>query len=303
MDQIAKTTEHEVGDDGAVVVAEDAIVLETEYLAERPLYRRFARAAASASRQPRISVVIPTMNEARNLPHVLREVPLDYEIIVVDGGSTDGTPEIARSLRPDAIVMRQPNRGKGDALFAGFEAAHGDILVTLDADGSQRGREIRDFVRALLEGADFAKGSRMLKGGGSADLTRLRRMGNWGLGTAANMMHGTRLTDITYGFNAFWRHTLPYIVNDSNGFEGETIMCVRAARAGLKITEVPCYEDRRIHGESNLRTFRDGWRILSLIVNERFAVRAPVEEIPVPVRASQFAAGPELAVSTAEVSA
>jgi hypothetical protein len=221
--------------------------------------------------RPSVSVVIPTMNEAANLPHVLAEVSSDYELIVVDGGSHDGTMEVARTLRPDAIVMQQPGRGKADALFAGFAVATGDVIVTLDADGSQKACEIESFVDALWAGADFAKGSRIVAGGGSADLTRLRRIGNCVLGKVANTVHGTAYTDLTYGFNAFWRRCLPVVVNASNGFEGETIMCIRAARAGLRITEIACFEERRMFGQSNLRTFRDGWRILWLILNERQA--------------------------------
>jgi hypothetical protein len=223
----------------------------------------------SERRAPSVSVVIPTLNEAANLPHVITRVAQEYEVIVVDGGSTDDTMQVARDLRPDAIVMRQPGQGKGDALFAGFRVARGDIIVTLDADGSQNAGEIESFVAALVAGADFAKGSRLIAGGGSADFTRLRAAGNRALGMAANVIHGTAYTDLTYGFNAFWRHCVPYLVNDAAGFEGETIMCIRAARAGLRTAEVVCYEDHRIHGESNLRTFRDGWRILRLLVNER----------------------------------
>lgn len=271
MEQMANHTEH----GSAATDTEDVAPTEVgtwrsdgEDLA-RPMYNRFSRSSPSAGRAPRVSVVIPTMNEAANLPHVLSQVSEEYEVIIVDGGSTDGTMEVARRLRPSAVVMRQPGRGKGDALFAGFAVSRGDMIVTLDADGSQRGSEIESFVEALDAGADFVKGSRSLKGGGSADFTLLRGTGNRALGMAANLMHGTSVTDITYGFNAFWRHCLPYVVNDASGFEGETIMYIRAARAGLKISEVACYEDRRIHGESNLRTFRDGWRILALIYNER----------------------------------
>jgi glycosyltransferase involved in cell wall biosynthesis len=227
---------------------------------------------------PSVSVVIPTLNEAANLPHVLAQVDDDYEVIVVDGGSVDDTMAVARTLRPAATVMRQPNTGKGDALFAGFAAATGDIIVTLDADGSQKASEIPIFVAALVAGADFAKGSRLVEGGGSEDFTWLRATGNRVLGKAANVMHGTAYTDLTYGFNAFWRRCTPLIVSESAGFEGETIMCIRAARAGLCIAEVACYEERRIHGESNLRTFRDGWRILRLLMNERRAVAVAVAD-------------------------
>lgn len=257
----------------AVVIddaADESFSLEDEF--DRSIERRARSGLRLVNDQPpSVSVVIPTMNEAANLPHVLAAVPPEYEVIVVDGGSSDDTMEVARALRPDAIVMLQPGRGKADALFAGFAVAAGDIIVTLDADGSQKACEIESFVDALRAGADFAKGSRIVAGGGSADLTPLRRVGNTVLGKVANGIHGTAYTDLTYGFNAFWRHCLPVVVNRSNGFEGETIMCIRAARAGLRITEVACFEEPRIFGQSNLKTFRDGWRILRLIVRERKA--------------------------------
>lgn len=218
---------------------------------------------------PSVSVVIPALNEAHNLPHVLPLVSDDYEVVLVDGGSTDGTMDVARQIRPDATIMRQPRKGKGDALFAGFAAASGDIIVTLDADGSQKPAEIERFVAALVQGADFVKGSRLVAGGGSVDFTWVRAVGNRALGMTAKMLHGTSYTDITYGFNAFWRHCLPHIVSEHPGFEGEVIMCIRAARAGLRTSEVPCYEEQRIHGASNLNTWRDGWRIFRLIVSLR----------------------------------
>jgi glycosyltransferase involved in cell wall biosynthesis len=209
--------------------------------------------------RPTVSVVIPTLNEAHNLPHVLPLLADEYE----------GTMDVAREIRPDATVMRQPGKGKGDALFAGFAVATGQIIVTLDADGSQKPQEIDRFVNALTDGADFVKGSRLVAGGGSVDFTWLRAIGNRALGMTANALHGTSYTDITYGFNAFWRHCIPHIVTDHHGFEGEVIMCIRAARAGLKTHEVPCYEEERIHGSSNLNAWRDGWRIFRLIVSLR----------------------------------
>ena len=221
---------------------------------------------------PRISVVIPALNEARNLPYVFASLPKDtYEVILVDGHSTDDTVAVARHLYPDVRIVRQIGRGKGDALACGFAACHGDIIVMVDADGSADGAEIPRFVAALQRGADFAKGSRFMRGGGSADLTRLRRLGNWGLNLVVNILYGTRYTDLCYGYNAFWAYCLPRMNVDCDGFEVETLINVRIAKAGLHVAEVPSFEAARIHGVSNLNTWRDGWRVLRTIVTERCA--------------------------------
>ncbi len=224
----------------------------------------------------RVSVVIPTLNEADNLPHVFAELPGGlHEVVVVDGHSTDETVEVARRLRPDVRVVQQSNRGKGDALGCGFAACTGDIIVMLDADGSTSPAEIPQFVEALAAGADFAKGSRYLPGGGSADLTWLRRTGNRLLSMSVNVLYGTKYTDLCYGYNAFWASCLHSLLVDSPGFEVETLINIRVARLGLKVAEVPSYEGRRINGMSNLHPMRDGLRILRVIVRERFRSSAP----------------------------
>ena len=122
---------------------------------------RFARRAGSAE-VPRVSVVIPTLNEAQNLPHVFAALPPElFEVIVVDGRSTDDTIKVAQQLRSDVQIVLDERIGKGFALARGFAAARGDIIVTLDGDGSMDPREIPAFVEALLDGAHFAKGSRL----------------------------------------------------------------------------------------------------------------------------------------------
>jgi glycosyltransferase involved in cell wall biosynthesis len=232
---------------------------------------------------PLVSVIVPTINEARNLPLVLTEIPDGvHEVLIVDGNSTDGTPETARRVYPSARIITQQGRGKGDALRCGFEAATGDILVMMDADGSADPAEIPRFVDALLGGADFAKGTRFGHGGGSADITPLRSAGNAALSTTVNVLFGTSYSDLCYGFNAFWRHCLPAIDVDCTGFEVETLINIRVARAPLNVCEVPSYERPRIHGESNLRTFRDGGRVLRTILRERIrpARRAAVTRRP-----------------------
>src|SRR6478609_217252 len=202
---------------------------------------------------------MPVKNEAANLRVVLPELPKVHEIVLVDGGSVDGTVETARALEPSIRVIHQTRRGKGNALACGFAAATGDILVMFDGDGSADPAEIPRFVDTLIDGADFAKGSRFAPGGGSHDITPLRRWGNAGLHFVANTAFRTQFSDLCYGYNAFW----------GDGFEIETVINCRMAGAGVRIAEVPSVERRRMHGDSNLRTFADGTRVLRTIVAER----------------------------------
>jgi glycosyltransferase involved in cell wall biosynthesis len=222
--------------------------------------------------RPTVTAVIPTLNEAANLPHVLRKLPSGVnELIVVDGHSTDGTVEVTQELRPDARIVLQDRQGKGNALACGFAAARGDIIVTVDADGSTDPEEIPTFIAPLIDGADFVKGSRYMEGGGSADITRVRSAGNRALGASVNLLFRTHYTDLCYGYNAFWRSCLPQLYVTCDGFEVETVINVRAARSGLKVVEVPSYERDRIHGLSNLNAWRDGRRVLRSIMRERFS--------------------------------
>jgi len=229
----------------------------------------------------RVSVVIPTLNEAQNLPHVFARLPHGlHEVIVVDGHSTDDTVTVARRQRPDVRVIFQTGRGKGNALSTGFAACAGDVVVMLDADGSTDAAEIPRFIAALCNGADFVKGSRFAQGGGSSDITRARRLGNRLLSGLVNNVYGTSYTDLCYGYNAFWTRCLPYLRVDCNGFEVETLINVRIAKAGLVVHEVPSYERDRIFGQSNLHAVRDGLRVLSTIAVERIAAARPRSRVP-----------------------
>lgn len=225
-----------------------------------------------ATTWPRISVIILTLNEARNLPAVILSLPPGiFEVVLVDGHSTDGTVEVARRLCPEVRVILQDGKGKGTALCQGIAACRGEIIVTMDADGSTDGREIPRFVQALMRGAEFAKGSRFVAGGGSADLTMLRRMGNWALTLLVNRLFRLHYTDLCYGYNAFWAHRLPDLGPACAGFEIETLLNIRIARAGSTVEEVPSFEHPRIHGCSKLYPVRDGLRILGVIIHERRA--------------------------------
>jgi glycosyltransferase involved in cell wall biosynthesis len=233
---------------------------------------------------PKVSVIIPTLNEARNLPHVFSNLPSAlHEVIIVDGRSIDDTIATARRLRPDVRIITQTRLGKGNALACGFAAATGDVIAMVDADGSADPAEIPQFVRALMDGADFAKGTRFAGGGGSSDITRLRRLGNRMLSGLVNVLCGTRYSDLCYGYNVFWRRHVAVFGLDpdslvpadgtrvwGDGFEIETLINIRIAQAGLKVKEVASYEHPRIHGVSNLNACSDGWRVLRTILVERF---------------------------------
>jgi glycosyltransferase involved in cell wall biosynthesis len=237
---------------------------------------------------PRISVVIPALNEARNLRHVLPLIPqFVHEIILVDGCSVDDTVTVVQQLgstiQPPIHIIREAGKGKGHALRVGFAASEGDIIVSLDADGSTDPREIPLFVEALYRGNDFAKGSRCVLGGGSHDFTVLRRLGNYALRKLVNLLFRTRFSDLCYGYNAFWKHCLDYIEVDCDGFEVETLIHLRVHKANLKIVEVPSVEYRRIYGKSNLNAFRDGWSVLRTIVRERSKNFSPLSRPRYPV--------------------
>jgi glycosyltransferase involved in cell wall biosynthesis len=178
----------------------------------------------------------------------------------------------------------QTRTGKGNALACGCAAATGDIIAMIDADGSTDPREIPSFVSALLDGADFAKGTRFAKGGGSVDITRLRALGDRMLTGMVNLLYGTQYTDLCYGFNVFWQNhrsdlgfgaTAMTSAERSgcawgDGFEIETLINIRIAAAGLAVAEVPSFERSRIYGASNLSAFSDGMRVLRTILYERF---------------------------------
>lgn len=236
---------------------------------------------ARRSANPTISIVIPARNEARNLEVILPELPHVDQLVLVDGHSVDDTIEVARRVRPNITLVQETRTGKGNALACGFAAATGDIIVMFDADGSADPAEIPAFVAALVSGADFAKGTRFHRDGGSDDITALRKMGNAFLNKVTNLIFRTNFSDLCYGYNAFWRDIVPLLhlppvhsgttgarMQWGDGFEIETLLSCRVAAAGLSITEVPSVERPRIFGDTNLRTFADGARVLRTIFAE-----------------------------------
>ena len=237
-----------------------------------------------------VSVVIPAMNEERNISWVLERMPPAVaEVILVDGRSSDATVSVARSVHPDLVVVSEPRRGKGRALRTGFDAASGDVIVMIDADGSMDPSEIPRYVDPLVH-YDFVKGSRYIVGGDSDDFTWVRRLGNRGLLAFANVLFGSPFTDLCYGFCSFRRDCLDDLALTASGFEIETQLVVHAIKAGLRIKEIPSVELSRICGESNLHTFRDGQRVLRTLVMERFE-RSRNGSSPISARVAAAVAG------------
>ncbi len=225
--------------------------------------------STNLNESPTITVLICTLNEEQNLPHVLPKIPewVD-EILLVDGHSTDNTVGLAKEIRPEIRVLYQPGKGKGDALKCGITHASGDIIVTLDADGATDPEEMPNFIEPLLNGYDFAKGSRFLDGQPKMPLHR--RFGNRVLVTTANILHGTRYTDICSGYNAFRKTAIEKISLDNDGFQMEQEMNVKIKKAGLKVIEVPCHDRGRLGGASKTQDLKQGLVDLITIIRERF---------------------------------
>jgi glycosyltransferase involved in cell wall biosynthesis len=258
---------------------------------------------ARASRE-RVTIVIPAKDEARNVAWVLRRLPPGIdEVILVDGHSKDDTIAVARAVRPDLVVATERGPGKGAAMRTGMDMASGDVIVTIDADGSMDPVELDRYLDAARD-ADLVKGSRFAKDGGTEDMSPIRRLGNRVLLALVNLLYGAHLTDLCYGFCAVRRSALGVLALRSDGFEIETEMTVRALRAGLRVGEVPSFELPRRYGTSHLSAFFDGWRVLATLLAVRVRARHPVALEPAEQPALMAAgepAAPDGALATVDL--
>jgi glycosyltransferase involved in cell wall biosynthesis len=220
---------------------------------------------------PKITVIICTLNEEESLPHVLPKIPqwVD-EVLLVDGHSTDDTVELAKKLRPDVHIIYQPGKGKGDALKHGIKHASGDIIVTLDADGATDPEEMPKFIKPLLNGYDFAKGSRFIRGK-VKNKPRHRVLGNLIIALTFDLLFFKTYTDLCSGYNSFWKKAMEKVNIDSpDGFENEPLITARVVKTGLKVKEVGHADRGRIKGYSKAPAWRDGFRDIKTIIRERF---------------------------------
>ncbi len=224
-----------------------------------------------------VSIIVPTLNEAENLRQLLHSIlKFDFikEIIFIDAHSKDGTEELIRSYIPRHMEIRfflQESKGKGAALIEGFQKAKGEIIVIIDADLSHDISEIPALIKPIQDGtADTVLASRFLKEGGSEDITKFRIFGNWIFCSLVNLFWHVNYTDLCYGFRAFKSEIIPKLELETTGFEIETEISIEIAKKSISFVEIPSYEYARKAGAGKLRTFQDGWRILSTIFQKLF---------------------------------
>ncbi len=233
--------------------------------------------AATPQGYPTISVLICTLNEAENLPHVLTRIPVCvHEILLLDGHSTDDTVDVAQRLRPSIRVLYQPGKGKGDALRYGIKHASGDIIVTLSADLETDPNEMPKFIGPLLDGCEFVKGTRF-----SWNPFRLRfpkdkpfhrLIGNLIIVLTFDLLFARPFTDLCSGYNAFWKRAIERVdLSSRDGFEDEPLMISRTVKAGVRVKEVWHTDRGRLSGENKSPSFRQGFKSVKTVIRERFA--------------------------------
>ena len=218
----------------------------------------------------RVSLIIPTLNEAGSIEAVLKEIPRDvvHEVLIVDGASTDGTADLVRRLGDR--VIQQEGRGYGAAIATGFKHVSGDIIVLADADGSYNLDDIRHLVQRVQDGADLALGSRYLPESGSEDDTLIRYVGNKVFTWTLWKLYGVELSDALFFYMAIRRDVVRSITATSPGFEYIVEFLIKAQRSGFKFAEIPSLEKSRTAGKSKVNAFKDGLRMLWIMILARF---------------------------------
>ena len=221
---------------------------------------------------PIVSIVLPCLNEEEAIGpciELIQKVFTDHkingEIVVSDNASTDQSAAIAQRL--GAVVVHQPIRGYGHAYFKGFASARGEYLIMADCDGTYDFNEIPNFLKKLIyENYDFVSGSRYVKGYKNEGIPFLHRyVGNPLLTTILNFLFGLNYTDVYTGFRGFTKGAYSQIKPISSGMEFNLELAINAKLAGLKVAEIPIALHER-KGVSKLRTFRDGWRSLRMML-------------------------------------
>ncbi len=216
-----------------------------------------------------VAVIVPTLNEAGTILDVLNGIPKDLvdEILVVDGGSSDGTVRIA--LERGYQVVLQDKKGLANAIKQGIEETTGGTIIILDADGSHDPRDIARFLQKIESGYDLVVGSRYLDGGHSYDDTFFTLIGNRTINILCKLIHNIPINDVLMGYKAFKRHLFKSINITSQHQEFDAEIVTKAKKKGFKIGAIPIVEQKRMYGKSKLNPLRTTIKILKILVQER----------------------------------
>lgn len=223
----------------------------------------------------KVSLIIPTLNEANCIGQVLKELPKDclHEILIIDGHSTDGTAEIVKNL--GYRVITQEGKGFGDAFACGARHSTGDILILMDGDGSHNPADIPKLLAKYKEGYDYVMASRYLPESHSEDDTVVRSFGNWFFTKLVNLLHGLNVSDSLYLFTAIDRNLYELLDIRSKGFEYCMELVIKAHKMGARFAEIPSIERKRISDTPKTNAVVHGWHILLETLK-----RVPMAKVP-----------------------
>jgi len=203
----------------------------------------------------------------KSIKKEMKKIGKKYEIIVVDKYSKDKTTKIAKRLGAKVLY---DEFGKGSALIKGFNYAKGEFLISMDADLSNRAEELPLLIDVVENNFDACFGSRFILGGKTEDMSFLRKIGNKFFVMLVNLLYKTKYTDLCYGYRSFKKSAFKKLDLKEKGFGIETEMSIKAVEKGLNVMEIPSFEKKRLFGKSKLKTFKDGFVILKVILSSLF---------------------------------